>query len=258
MVVTVCLSIENCHCTRLYRDNWGHTKVPTDIPTDVTDLYLRYNEITSLHDCEFCSYIQLQSLHLDGNKISQISSSAFSNTVLKILYLSDNQLTAMPDLEIIKETICRLDLSNNQITDLDAEVCFEHMTYLDLGENQIKFISSSAFDNCIALEKLLLKSNQLTTLSKVPLDKLQQISVTGNPLVCDSRLLWLKAVEENGVQMEDFECAGPDCLQGRSFSNVTREELLSSGKLQPAHHVTSFVVIYMKVYTDITKLTLLL
>ena len=51
-------------------------------------------------------------------------------------------------------------------------------------------------------------------------------------LVCDTRLLWMKDAVQRDVTVEDFTCACPPSLQGRSFKDLTREELAAVGKFQ--------------------------
>ena len=201
------------------------------IKETLSSLNLQHNKITSLHDCQFCPHTQLRYLYLGGNQISDISSTAFNNTVLENLDLSANQFMVVPDLEVIKETLLQLTLSHNQITEFDGSICSGNLMRFYLERNQITYIDPSAFDNCTALQRLRLNGNQLTTLGKVSLEPLQEIDITNDHLVCDSSLLWLKDAVEHGVIVQDFWCAGPPCLQGKLFSSATREELLSSSKL---------------------------
>ena len=208
IVAIVYLSVENCHCSWIDRRSEGLTVVPTDIPTDVTVLDLSYNQITALLDCEFCQYTQLQRLYISNNLISVINSTAFSNTVLTVLILLSNQLTAVPDLHFIAETLITLSVAYNPIS----------------------FINQTTFDECTALDTLYMYYCQLTTLSYFSVETLQHIDLSNNPLVCDSRLWWLKVEAESGVTVVDFTCAGPPSLQGRSFSSLTTEELAPVGE----------------------------
>jgi Leucine-rich repeat (LRR) protein len=53
--------------------------------------------------------------------ISHIDHGCFKGTVLKFLYLSQNQLTVFPDLSEVASTLTDLDLSNNQIITIYAD-----------------------------------------------------------------------------------------------------------------------------------------
>ena len=216
VAVIACLCIERCHCTTVHRKYEGLTQVPTDIPTDVTRLYLGYNDITALGDCEFCPYTQLLELHLYNNLISVISSSAFqNNTVLEHLALGSNQLVVVPDLHFIAETLRELRLADNQITS----------------------ISSTAFDECTALMNLYLHGNPLTAVGSISVETLQYLEVRSECLACDTRLLWMKDAAQRGVTVADFTCPCPPSLQGRSFNSLTREELAPVGKSQHVHDI---------------------
>ena len=232
MVITVCATIQNGHCTTYNRENKGLTQVPTDIPTNVTELELRNNQLTALRDCEFCLYTQLEEIFLSWNEISVIRSSAFQNTRVSKISLSYNQLTVVPDLNIVKHSLSNLYLAKNSITSFDGEVCSGVLKRLDLWETRLRSIEASAFDACTALKILRLQANELTTLAAVPFETLEEINLTSNPMVCDASLLWLKDAQESGVYVYNFICAGPACLQGRSFYSLSREELDPLGKLR--------------------------
>ena len=147
----------------------------------------------------------------------------------------------MPDLKAIRETLSKFYLTNNLITDFDGEVCSGSLEELYIGRNKLTSIKSSTFDSCTALRILSLNSNQLTVLGKVPLPPPASIAIQHNPLICDSCLLWLKDAEEYGVTIRNFTCNGPHYLQGRRFSDVTREELLPLGKFRPVYDISGCI-----------------
>ena len=240
MVVTVYVSIQRCHCTIIHRNDMELSAVPNDIPANVSKLYLKNNKITALHDCEFCQHTELEKLVISHNNISAISSSAFSNTVIEDLSLHHNQLTVVPDLTVIRDTLTFLNIAYNQIKYFDGEICSEHLTKLCFGRNQLTSIKSSAFDGCTALQMLLLIDNQLMTLGELHTEPVQKITLLNSPLVCDSRLQWLKDAAESSVAVDNFACAGPPCLRDRKFVNVS--ELPTIGKLQRVADVIRFIL----------------
>ena len=78
---------------------------------------------------------------------------------------------------------------------------------------------------------ILLSNNLLTTVddlgSSEPFVKI--VDVSGNPLVCDERLAWVKdpdAVRISYMQ-DDLVCAGPPALAGRLLGNLTRQDILA-------------------------------
>ena len=212
IVVIVCLCTESCQCTTVSRSSESLTEVPADIPTNVEVLDLSRNGIKALRDCEFCPYTQLWRLDLMFNPISVISSSAFQHTVVQNLYLSGNKLVVVPDIHFIAGTLRRLQMSGNKI----------------------RYVSSTAFAESTALRVLQLSNNPLTTVCRISTETLQNLDL-GTSLVCDSRLLWIKDAADRGVTVRDFRCTDPRSLRNRDFSNLTREELDPTGKLQHVH-----------------------
>ena len=99
---------------------------------------------------------------------------------------------------------------------------------LRLWHNLISFIEPGSFESLIQLEGLYLHNNRLTTLEQnvfgifIP-EKLTLIH-SNNPLVCDSRMCWIKQGEEEG-QLTLYEVGGqkPSCedFPGIPWDDVT-------------------------------------
>ena len=107
-------------------------------------------------------------------------------TQLTKLDLSDNQLTSLP-AEIGKLTqLTKLYLSDNQLTSLPAEIGqLTQLTELNLSNNQLTSLPAE-IGNMTQLTELYLSNNQLTSLP----DSIRRLSNTitllnlmGNPLV---------------------------------------------------------------------------
>ena len=213
--VMVCLYTESRPFTTVYRDYEGATAAPTDILTGITWLYPNHNYITTLRDCRFYHYTQPSTLTLNNNLISVISSTkeptccrllgstAFQNTAVSHLSLNTNQLVFVPGLHFIAETLI----------------------FLHLGRNQFTSISSTAFDERTGRTELNLYNDLLTTACNIWVETQQRTDVRTEYLICYTRLLRIKDVAEHGVAIADFICAGPPSPQGRSFNDLTREEL---------------------------------
>ncbi|ELT99851.1 hypothetical protein CAPTEDRAFT_210836 [Capitella teleta] len=81
------------------RSNQGLTSVPGDIVQDVTQLWLRYNQITTIRQTDFNDkFSNLKAIYLNGNQISFIEIGCFKGTVLQHIDLPTNELTSIPDL----------------------------------------------------------------------------------------------------------------------------------------------------------------
>lgn len=101
-----------------------------------------------------------------------------------------------------------LNLSNNQIKNLDGIHALKNLTSLDLHANQLTDISALA--GCINLENLNLEQNLLTNSSKIVkilerLEKLQKLSVLLNPIMsvenCNILIKTLKLKVLNRVEL---------------------------------------------------------
>ena len=124
------------------------TEIPVDqIPTDVTMLELKRNEITELTDHTFINHIQITHLYLDQNKITNISSQFFAGILnLQNLQLGKNLLTVLPDMSLVADTLTHLDLSENSITTMVlSEVIMNKLDVLNLDENKLDHLTRDAF-----------------------------------------------------------------------------------------------------------------
>ncbi|KAI8502395.1 Leucine-rich repeat-containing protein 3 [Branchiostoma belcheri] len=93
-----------CTCTDSYGEltvscsGQGLTEVPSNIPTSVVWLNLKYNNITTLTDNSFSGLKNLRGVDLSNNKLNYISTSAFRQLLhLQNVDLSGNQLTTLAE-----------------------------------------------------------------------------------------------------------------------------------------------------------------
>ena len=180
------------------------TSVPVNIPANATSVDLRHNRITKLTSGVFSYLSTCRNLSIAYNLISVIELGAF----------------------IPLQALAKLDLSNNSISRLE-EYTFSPLTSLeelDLSFNHISTISPESFRALTHLRILHLQHNSLTEipthgLSNVPklvesynlLSSLKSdvfnldnrpytmiLYLSGNPLLCESDLCWLKPAVESG------------------------------------------------------------
>ncbi|XP_054267693.1 leucine-rich repeat and immunoglobulin-like domain containing-NOGO receptor-interacting protein 4 [Macrosteles quadrilineatus] len=188
-------------------------------------LSLSNNYIDTLDDTSFPSPVMgsLKRLSLASNAISSIHRSSFNSLhSLSYLDLSDNNLTLVPTEQMSKlSQLVELDLSDNMFTDLPA-VAFQslfHLKILHISKMpRLSRVDSRAFVDNIHLESVLMddnkditqlptrvfhgnlhlkhisiRRNSLSTIdaSHFPVDNLQSLDVSENPLTCNCSLLWL-------------------------------------------------------------------
>ena len=112
----------------------------------VCTMNLSYNEIQCIKDNTFKRYSLLKCLYLIENQLTVIEDAAFCGTPLESLNLARNNLTAVPKLACLGSTLKNLNLRNNFIQTLNAmSVRGLNLAYLNLEYNCIHYIDPEAF-----------------------------------------------------------------------------------------------------------------
>ncbi|XP_052759060.1 toll-like receptor Tollo [Galleria mellonella] len=220
---------------------------------------------------------ELKHLDLNSNIIEKVDQLGFHNLPsLRHLDLSDNNITSIPTAALSKiSNLSHLYLSGNfiqNITSLSFQSLF-HLKHLHLSRlYELDKIDSRAFVDNINLQKIwmndnvkvrevpprlfhgnpklthiYIRNNALETLeaSHFPIDRLQELEISGNPFICNCSLLWLwklgkdskinnKIVDNSSlilkIDYEDVKCAGPVHLKGALFVQIPESEFgCSSG-----------------------------
>ena len=93
-------------------------KIPIGkIDRGVTNLELKYNDLTGLENHTFENHANIVKLNLWSNNIAYISNGAFYGiSNLQTLDLGRNRLTEMPDLTLVSSSLTYLSLKENDIT----------------------------------------------------------------------------------------------------------------------------------------------
>ena len=131
----------------------------------VITLKLKDNQIETIHDGAFEALQSLQSLDVGGNRLSTLSEYTFTGAA---------------------STLTHLDLSNNDLEDVDAAfVSMKELSRLDLHNNRIQTITQFTFRDLTSLRYLLLAGNQINAIDRRSfrkLDKLMYLVLKGNPI----------------------------------------------------------------------------
>jgi Leucine-rich repeat (LRR) protein len=130
-------------------------------------------------------------------------------------------------------------LSGNQLQNLDYSL-FENLTelsLLDLSYNLLVFLPSDErmFHSQGRLETLALNNNQLTYLHEgllKPLHSLRKLYLSGNPFVCDCRLLSTVLLCERRYTYTDATCNRPLEFSGSTWDILKAKEDCE-GRAQP-------------------------
>ena len=132
-----------------------------DITDTLTELMLPGNDFRELYDYMFIQFPKLEKLSFQNNKITTISSTAFSG------------------LELLKE----IDLSQNRINELD-QTTFESLKFLseiNIAENKMECVADNLFKGLKQLRIIKLNNNRLKTISCDIFDPMDFISTGGHP-----------------------------------------------------------------------------
>lgn len=221
---------------------------------------------------------ELKHLDLNNNVIEKVDQLGFHNLPsLRHLDLSDNNMTSIPTSALSKlSNLSHLYLSGNfyqNLTALSFQSLF-HLRHLHLSRlYRLQRIDARAFVDNINLQKIwmnenlkirdvpprlfhgnpklthvFMRNNALETLeaSHFPIDRLQELQISGNPFVCNCSLLWLwklgreydtsqKRNKHNDsnilkIDYDDLRCAAPEHLANALFIAVAESEIgCSSG-----------------------------
>ncbi|XP_078574604.1 uncharacterized protein LOC144860925 [Branchiostoma floridae x Branchiostoma japonicum] len=209
-------SSTSCDCRSLLL-----TSVPQDLPTTITDLDLRFNQIRTLHQSDFSRYRSLETLDLESNPIFTINSQVFCHLLnLTELELSGNSLTTLrSDMFTGLGNLQTLGLDNNPINDIQTGTFnttpqltrltmwwhrltilragmftgLGNLQHLSLAGNYIRDIQAGTFNSTRQLTFLTLRFNKLTRLSHDMFEGLENL-----------RILYLHDNEINDIQTGTF------------------------------------------------------
>nr|XP_054752891.1 toll-like receptor 3 [Lytechinus pictus] len=178
------LELKSAFCIRR-----GLQSVPQHLPEDITGLYLRENNITSLLSSSFRRYLQMAKLDLSFNDIRSIDIRAFHPlkdlTLLNIsyndylvlpspglfrwarklshIYLHHSFLRSIPN-DIFKwsRKVDTLDLGGNRLDGINISSCGQ-VRHVNLLVNDLKVLTKSAFNFRCNCDDLILKGNPITS-----------------------------------------------------------------------------------------------
>lgn len=214
---------------------------------------------------------ELKHLDLNSNLIESVDQLGFHNLPsLRHLDLSDNNMTTIPTSALSKlSNLSHLYLSGNffqNITALSFQSLF-HLKHLHLSRlYELEKIDSRAFVDNINLQKIwmnenlkvndvpprlfhgnpklthiYMRNNALVALEAAhfPIDRLQELEISGNPFVCNCSILWLwklgreseisnkKSGNASSILKIDYvnvKCAAPAHLNSVLFVQIPESE----------------------------------
>ncbi len=161
-----------------------------DLGSNLTGLYLGFNDLSSLPNDAFEDFKRLRTIDLENNDLTSLPDGIFDDVgTLEYLYLGSNDLTSLPggvfdDLR----GLLHLYLTNNELTAVLVGA-FDRLAALqdlDLGDNDLTSLPDGVFDGTRDLKRLNLKGNKLTALPEGAfegLSKLTRVHLDGVTLI---------------------------------------------------------------------------
>ena len=144
---------------------------------------------------------------------------------LKILYLNDNNLTYLPELCWIRNSLEDFYANHNTLQSLEALLAngyFARLGVIDVGDNMISDakINASVMGYMPKLRRFDGYANKITDIADFRNYYVGDIGLKGNPWHCGPELSWM------GEADEAFEggltCATPNCLRGRTIADMSK------------------------------------
>ena len=157
--------------------------------SNLESLFLNGNKITTIQSNAFQGLNNLKDLPLSGNRITTIEPNAFQGlNNLKDLHLSGNRITTIePNAFQGLDNLKNLNLYFNRITTIQTNAFqgLGSLKSLVLTNNPITTIQTNAFKGLNKLASLLLINNQITTIEPNTFDglgNLEKLVLTNNPI----------------------------------------------------------------------------
>lgn len=246
----------------LYLDDNTLTMVPSqafgEVPA-LAELHLGLNSFATIEADAFEQLRGLSLLDLNGAGVVNVSLEAFRGleNSLRNLDLSDNRLKLIPtealsilarveklalgqnDFETIAEgaltglvNLRSLDVTGSHTLRLIEANAFSTNTNLDtltlVANIELKEIEIGAFSGLPHLKHCDFRENALSTLPEnlFKWKALETVDFSGNPLICDCRILWLRNLILNTRNsskriQENVLCASPDAFKNKPLATIS-------------------------------------
>ena len=183
---------------------------------------LANNRLLSLGENMLRDLKGLKVVRMAGNRINSLEAASFGNVHLDSLDLSHNDVTTVPNSAFVDTSIISLNLSNCRIVNIPSGFLSslrQNLTTLDLSNNYIERLPSNAFVHLSHLQVIYLTGNRITTIEQSMFPpSISGIHVTSNSLRC-CHLLWLQTLMEGTPSGDGVECVYPFAARLSQYLN---------------------------------------
>ena len=238
-------------------DHNNFSVVPDELfksQTQIKRIDLNHNKLSFIPEDLFGDLKSLEILHLEANQISQIDDEAFpiDSSSLREIYLQNNKISRVPKSLLLQRQAKNIDLSfnllsfqdlNNLLQELDTDAFLyqhretasspqvrlqESLKQISFAHNAFTTINIEGFNNTkrVMFELLL---------------RVYKIDMTGNPLLCDCKILalvrWLRSLMQKDVRVQSqqflsWKCAAPFELKDKPILSVDEHQFKCQRNLQ--------------------------
>ncbi|OCT81122.1 transforming growth factor beta activator LRRC33 [Xenopus laevis] len=240
--------------------------VPQNLPTDIQELLLDFNQIKILHKNSFLRYHDLTSLSVQSNRMEFVEPGAFNGIRrLEVLSLQNNTINRKYELTSaalrFTPSLKKLDLSRNALTMDMVPVLLQDMTSLEnllLDNNIIMRLEQTAFEGLVHLKELSLRWNYIYEIEGGTFEglvKLKKLDLAYNLLPCigDYRLTQIQMLNLSFNNLEWFESRETDAEFHLEMLDISNNQLLFFPLLPRQHRLHTLLLSNnkMRFYSDI-------
>ena len=238
-------------------DHNNFSVVPVELfksQTQIKRVDLNHNKLRLISEDLFCNLQSLEILHLEANQISQIDDEAFpiDSSSLREIYLQNNKITHVPKSLLLQPKANNIDLSFNLLNFQDLNNLVQRLDMLIFSFQHREPNSSPQVRLQDSLKQISFAHNNFTTINIEGFNKTKRamfklllrvykIDMTGNPLLCDCKILalvrWLRSLMQSDAPVESkqflsWKCAAPFELKDKPILSVDEHQFKCQRNLE--------------------------
>ena len=198
----------------------------------------------------------MEVLHLENNQIIRIDEEAFAidSSLLREIHLQNNKITRVPQSLLLLRHARHIDLSFNRLTFQDLDKTIAELDVGTFAYQHQETASSSQFRLPESVNQMNFAHNHFTTIDIAGMTqsrrdmfelflRVYEIDMTGNPLLCDGKLLgfvrWLRHWMQNSTdlrivrpnQFSTWKCNAPMAIKDKPILSVAENQFISNTNL---------------------------
>uniref|UniRef100_A0A8C5MQV3 Negative regulator of reactive oxygen species n=1 Tax=Leptobrachium leishanense TaxID=445787 RepID=A0A8C5MQV3_9ANUR len=229
--------------------------VPRDLPNDIEELLLDFNQIQSISKTSLSLYPDLKSLSLQSNGLELIEPDAFQGAIrIESLSLQNNNIAAeyskTSEALLYTPSLKNLDLSTNGLKMHMVTSLLGNMRTLEnlcLDHNIIMHLDDTVFAGLRELKQLSVQWNYIYEVESGTFDhliKLKTLNLAFNSLPCilDFGLTQLRTLNLSFNQLEWFQSRELDKEFSLELLDISHNQLLFFPLLPRVHHIHTLLL----------------